>query len=429
MAREESRPTKAGVKAALLSLLGVGALGALYWRTSGSQLPEHAPGQEVATASSGSPDDAPRAAGHDEQVPAGYAWRLEPDRVHLVGPVMGTKFTVTIAGPSGLDPEARVLAAATTYEALERINAEMSTYIEDSALSTFNRAPAGTVQSVSPDFSSVFQISKTVHEASQGAFDPTVGPLVRAWGFGPEAKPDEVLSEAEVQALRPRLGFDSLRLEGGDPLAGTPVTLTKTRAEVELDFSAVAKGHAADAVCRELEALGHIHVMVEVGGEICVRGRSKPEAPKGEGAWRVGVERPVARVGKAPGEQGIERIVKLGAWDARAIATSGDYRNYYERDGKRLSHTIDPRTGRPIEHKLASVSVLSTSAGMADAWATALSVLGPDAGFELATSQGLSAYMLVRDPTAPGGFAERITEPFEAHSVTLPPPPTAPATP
>jgi thiamine biosynthesis lipoprotein len=193
-----------------------------------------------------------------------------------------------------------------------------------------------------------------------------------------------------LQALARHVGQDKLRLG--------PEGLSKADPAVRMDLSAVAKGYAVDRVAEALQELGAVDLLVEVGGELTARGGR----PGGE-PWRVGIERPVS------GGRSIERVLPLRD---RGLATSGDYRNFYEKDGKRLSHLIDPRSGRPVEHGLASVSVVHPRVAVADAWATALSVLGPRQGPRVAEAQGLSALFIVRLPD--GGFKTDVTPAFAA---------------
>jgi thiamine biosynthesis lipoprotein len=230
---------------------------------------------------------------------------------------------------------------------------------------------------------------------SAGAFDVTVGPLVNLWGFGPQAGAapahpavpgDEALARA-----RQRVGFDKLEVRLDPPAL-------RKEAELYVDLSAIAKGHGVDRVAGRLVSAGCSDLLVDVGGEVRAIGRN----PGGR-VWRVGVETPdPAQLG------GVERVLVL---DHVAAATSGDYRNYVEVDGQRYSHTIDPRTGRPVSHGLASVTVLHASAMWADGYATALDVLGPEAGFELAERLGLPALFLVRED---GSFRTRYTPALES---------------
>lgn len=332
------------------------------------------------------------------------AWRMWPrppdlstaapsiaPTVELSGPTMGTTWKVVVVGALG-DAEQTAVADAIARE-LAAVDAQMSTWRADSDIARFN-AHASTDPFPAPrGLLDVVALSLELHAASSGAFDITLAPLLDAWGFGPSGtRPDGVPTQAALDALRARTGADKLHL---DLSAGT---LRKDQPDLALEVSAIAPGYAADRIAAALTALGHPRHMVDVGGEFRVTG----ESPRG-GPWRLGIERPDSRGGA------VHEVVLLRD---QALATSGDYRNYYERDGVRLSHTLDPRTGRPIAHRLASVSVIHTSAALADGWATALTVLGPDAGLALAEAHAIPALFLVRSDD--GGFGERTTTPFAA---------------
>jgi thiamine biosynthesis lipoprotein len=299
----------------------------------------------------------------------------------LDGSTMGTAYRVKIAVPDAGGP-GKEEAAAVIRRTVDEVNARMSTYRPDSELSLLNRHEDGPF-AVSEMLFEVLAEAQRVAEITGGAFDITIGPLVDAWGFGPEPRtgtPDQ----AAIDRLLEVHGFEGLRLDadGG--------TVTKANPELRSDLSAIAKGYAVDRVRDELAALGLADLMVEIGGEVAATGRNA------EGSvWRIGVERPDAA------RRGVWSAVELA--DA-AMATSGDYRNYYEVDGVRLSHLIDPRTGRPVTHRLASVSVVHPSCMTADALATALNILGPDEGKTLVLDQGLAALFLIRSPD--GGFTE-----------------------
>jgi thiamine biosynthesis lipoprotein len=305
------------------------------------------------------------------------------------GATMGTTWSVKVAADLAPD-EMRQIGAAIQAR-LDEVNDLMSTYDPESELSRWNAQRSTEPIALSPLTLHVLQIALVVGQLSGGALDVTVGPLVDAWGFGSAERPKQPPTPEQVAELLTRVGQDRLQL---DAAAGT---LRKQNAATEIDLSAVAKGFGVDRVAEALEELGYHDYLVEVGGELRASG-----AKRGGAAWRVAIERPDAGL----------RVVHE-AFDLRelAMATSGDYRNYYERDGLRISHTLDPRTGAPIRHELASVTVLDPSAARADALATAINVLGPDAGYDLAEREGLAAYLLVR--RAPGEFEARITPAFE----------------
>lgn len=308
------------------------------------------------------------------------------------GPTMGTVYRVKLVAPP-LAPDARARIATVITERLAEVDLLMSTWNPDSELSRFNRHGTASPFVVSPPTLEVFGIAREVSELSSGALDVTAGPLIAAWGFGPGAPSREPPGAAELARLSPRVGWQRVRIDSASS------SLVKTHPETTCDLSAVAKGYAVDLVGRALTALGHADFLVEVGGELKARGRNVRDEP-----WRVAIESPAGR-----GGTGIARTVRLRD---QAVATSGDYRNFQERDGARISHIIDPRSGRPIEHGLASASVVDDTAARADGLATALMVLGPEEGWELAVREGLAAYFIVRDED--GTLTARATPGFEA---------------
>ncbi|MDJ0851924.1 MAG: FAD:protein FMN transferase [Myxococcota bacterium] len=312
-------------------------------------------------------------------------WCAVPDRVVLSGPAMGTTWTVTLAatGRSRADLDT---ARSAVEERLETVNRLMSTWQPDSELSRLNAHASTEPFAVSGQTLEVLRLARDVSQKTGGAFDVTVRPLVALWGFGADARaPDDPPAASEVAEVRSRVGY---RLLDVDPTAGS---VRKARPDLACDLSAIAKGYGVDQAAEALEALGWSDFFVEVGGEVRVRGQ-RP----GGGAWRVGIER--------PDEAG--RVV-FGVLELRdrSMATSGDYREFYEQGGERRSHIIDPRTGRPVGHGVASVSVVHERAVLADAWATALSVLGPDEGARAVEAGGFGAFFVLRTPS--GGYETR----------------------
>ena len=273
--------------------------------------------------------------------------------------------------------------------ALADVDEAMSTYRPDSELMRLNEAEGVEPFALSDALSVVMAEALDIGAASDGAFDVTVGPLVNAWGFGAD-KHSNVPSNEVMRGLRERVGLDKVEM--------TEAGLTKAHPELFIDLSAIAKGHAVDRVVQELEQAGVENLLMEVGGEIVARGVN----PNGD-AWRLGIETPI-EVGRT-----VFHAVPL---NNRAMATSGDYRQFYEVDGKRVSHLIDPRTGAPIEHRLASVTVVAPRCSSADGWATALSVLGEREGLTRAGDQGIAAYFIIRDPD--GSFRTESTPQFDA---------------
>ncbi|UWN48441.1 FAD:protein FMN transferase [Alcanivorax sp. ALC70] len=293
----------------------------------------------------------------------------------LTGPTMGTTWSVKFTGtPSGGVPALRQNIEA----ALEQVNADMSTYREDATISRFNRADAGRAVTVSKDFARVLREALSISRDTDGAYDVTVGPLVNLWGFGPDPERFEPPPEADIEAARARVGWDKLKLNG-DQLAQP--------GGVYLDLSSIAKGFAVDKVAEVLENAGIKNYLVEIGGELRAGGRKPYGQP-----WRIAVERPI------PGVREMEKVIAL---KDLSIATSGDYRNFFEDDGTLYSHTIDPRTGYPVGHQLGSVTVLHSSCMVADGLATALTVLGPEKGRAFAEARELPALFIVRTDDGP----------------------------
>jgi thiamine biosynthesis lipoprotein len=300
---------------------------------------------------------------------------------------MGTTFTVKVVAESlGEDDEVRLQDLIESE--LESIDQKMSHYLEDSELSRFNRSRDTTPFTVSPETLEVFRHAQELSALTGGAFDVTAGILVNAWGFGPDERGDTPPSEEEIARARERSGYRKLEL---DPKS---ITIRKREPLLYSDLSAIAKGYGVDRVAEALERDGLFDYMVEVGGE--VRTGGKNDAGKD---WRIAIEQPV------PGRRAIQRIVPLSGL---AMATSGGYRNFYEVDGALFSHTIDPRTGRPISHRLASVSVVDELCVRADGLATGLLVLGPEEGYALAVEQDIAALFLVTGKDD-GAFEELAT--------------------
>jgi len=315
-------------------------------------------------------------------------WCAAPPRTELVGEAMGIRWSAVLgaANRSRADVEK---ARAAIEAALARVELLMSTWNSDSEISRFNRHLSVEPFPMSPDTLAVLMIAQEVSERSEGAFDVTVRPLVALWGFGAGARaPGVAPTTTEIAAIREHSGFRLLELAAG--------TARKLHPRLECDLSAIAKGWAIDRVAEALTELGWSDFLLDVGGEL----RSHGERPGG-GAWRVAIERPDA----VP--QRVQAGIELR--DA-SVATSGDYRSFYVQDGERLSHLLDPRSGRPVRHGLASVSVVHPKAVYADAWATALAVLGPREGFARAQAEQLGAYFILREPD--GGFEVRATPSF-----------------
>lgn len=310
------------------------------------------------------------------------------------GDTMGTTWSVNAVLPDGADD--RVIEAGIQAE-VDRVVAQMSTYEADSDLSRFNRAPSGTWQTLPPEFYSVLRYAMSLAESSGGAYDPTVGPLVNLWGFGPDKRPHEAPAAAAIAAARARVGWSKIRLDDAGHRAFQP-------GGVYVDLSSVAKGFGVDQVARFLDRAGVRSYLVEVGGELRAHGRKPDGTP-----WHVGIERPGAAAGAVDNPDEVERIVSL---NEKAIATSGDYRHFFESGGTFFSHHIDPRSGYPVAHRVASVSVIAADCMHADPLGTTLTVLGPDDGMAYATKHGIAALFILYGED--GRFSERMSPAFAA---------------
>lgn len=296
---------------------------------------------------------------------------------------MGTYYRVRVIAESG-DREA---IRGLVEERLDAVDRAMSTYRDDSEISRFNRLAAGESLVFSEETWAVLELAWRVREESGAAFDPTVGPLVDAWGFGAPGRNAEPMPPGEDELTRLRQGVGAIELSPEDR------RILKLEARTALDLSAIAKGWAVDRVSEDLTNAGYTNHLVEIGGEVRTAGHSSAGDP-----WRIAIERPPAQSDTSGAERsnetlppGLQQVLEF---TNGALATSGDYRNYWERDGTRYSHTIDPRTGRPVEHAVASASVFHKSCALADAYATALMVLGPDDGLHWANQNDLAALLL-----------------------------------
>ena len=311
-----------------------------------------------------------------------------PDPVELHGSTMGTTWTVTLGGP--LD-EAQVAQAESIIAAiLAEADAVLSGWNAASEISVINRRAETSGIALSEALYTVLDAGTTVQEETGGAFDITVAPLVALWGFGAGPTMTGRPSDAQIAAARSLVGPHMIELRA------EPRTVRKRVAGVRLDVDAIAPGYAVDRISEELLAAGYENHIVEIGGEVRCQGLGP-----GARAWRIAVERP---------QTGARTAQAVVALDGLGISTSGDYRDFRVLEGRRISHTIDPRSGHPVTHALASVSVVHRSVMLADAYATALMVLGPQEGYALAERLGLPALFIVR---VGDGFTVRATESFD----------------
>lgn len=295
-------------------------------------------------------------------------------RFSLSGATMGTYYRITMSGEGKIPTPAQLQAGVERI--LRTVNGQMSTYLRDSELSRFNGASGTSWHEVSPDFAHVVARALEISRLSGSAFDPTIAPLVDLWGFGPE-KP-------VVQSPGGRRIAAALRATGHAYLGvkETRTAIRKSRPDLKVDLSGIAKGFAVDRITDYLAAAGVRHFLIDIGGDMRAHRHSPDQA-----VWRIGIENPVV------GLRSVHRVINIGDG---AVATSGDYRNFFEFEGLRYAHIIDPRTGAPVTHGLASVTVIAPTTEEADAWSTALMVLGPDAGAVLAERARIPAFFITQ---------------------------------
>lgn len=316
--------------------------------------------------------------------------------LELAGQTMGTGWHVVLSIPLSESPDLDAVATGVTglLEHLDR--GVFSTYVEESELSRLNKSKVGEGVVVSRELLEVLLLSRTINQQSYGTFDITVGPLVNLWGFGPQ-KAEAIPTDTAIAAALRKLGADRYDFDA----RASKITRL---ADINIDLSAIAKGYAVDKVAELLLSAGFANFLVEIGGEVRVQGTRQPEQ-----GWRIGIETP-----QAGNRTAIARIDNRG--DNFAMAGSGDYRNFFELNGKRYSHEIDPHTGKPVEHALAAVTVLAATAAEADAWATAMMVLGPIDGPLLAEQRKMPVYFIIRNEQ---GFETLNTPAFLPYLTTV----------
>jgi len=316
--------------------------------------------------------------------------------IEIHGSTMGTSYMVKVVHSEPLkstdtDSIANEKTITTDIKnLLKKVNQQMSTWIKDSEISRFNQYEETDWFEVSADTAAVIAESLRVSQISNGAFDITVGPLINLWGFGPVKKERQIPEEQQIRDLMTRIGYQKLFVRQSPP------SIKKENPKIYCDLSAIAKGFGVDRVAEYLDSKGFVNYLVEIGGEVRARGKNQKQQ-----VWRVGIASP-------NGSFTLQKVVLL---KDRSMATSGDYQNYFEKDGIRYSHTIDPTTGHPITHRLASVTVIHDSCMKADALATAINVLGLKKGYELAVKENLPVFMILKEKG--GDFIGKMSPQFE----------------
>lgn len=301
------------------------------------------------------------------------------------GPTMGSSYSVKYVRSEGAPSPERLKVETETI--LAEVDEQVSTYRDDSVISSFNRAPAGSCMPVPEGMLELVRAGNALAQESDGAFDLTLEPLLNLWGFGPQARTEQVPTTEQLAEARRRTGHRHLRIDGQ--------RLCKD-VNLQLDLNGIAAGYTVDRIVARLRELGVSSYLVEVTGELKAAGKKPDGQP-----WRIAIEAP------RDDQRVAQRVLQL---DGYGISTSGDYRNYFEEDGIRYSHTLDPQTGAPIRHKLAAVTVADPSTLRADGLSTVLMVLGPERGLAYAERAGIAAFFVTREGE---GFVTQASAAFE----------------
>lgn len=318
--------------------------------------------------------------------------------LHISGKTMGTQYSVKwLTDKPEESEQLKSVIHSHIEKRLAQINSAMSTYDPASEISVFNKQNVDVAYKISKDFFQTLSIAHQVSEHTQGAFDVTVSPLINLWGFGHKGSVSNKPSASQIQEAKAQTGYEKLALIKNKQRI-------KKLAPITLNLSAIAKGYAVDALATTLENYKIYNYFIEIGGEVV----SKGTKANGD-TWKVGIEKPIAST------RAIQEVLNVSN---AALATSGDYRNYFEENGVRYSHTIDPSTGSPITHKLAAVSVLRATCAEADAYATALMVMGDEKGVAFAKTNSIDALFLIKSESAESGFTEVTTGDFASRILT-----------
>ncbi len=308
---------------------------------------------------------------------------------YISGPTMGTTYNVKFVSVDGVEQQK---LKREIDQSLLNINQLMSTYIKDSELSRFNQWRSVEPFPMSAQTLDVLIEAKRLGVMSAGLLDVTIGPLVNLWGFGPQNRPEKVPTEKLIDTTRQKVGLDKLKI-------GT-TWASKSHPDLYIDLSTIAKGYAVDKLAELLQTFSINNYLVEIGGEMRLAGQKASGKP-----WKIAIEKPETE------QRSIQKIISVGD---NAVATSGDYRNYYEQNGVRYSHLINPITGYPIKHNLVSVTVIHASSMTADGLATALNVMGKEKALELAEKDGIAVLLITKEKD---GFTEYTSSKFEQHVI------------
>lgn len=304
----------------------------------------------------------------------------------FAGLTMGSTYSVKYV-TSASTPDREQLKQE-TESILQQIDKALSTYRNDSDIAAFNALPAGQCMTMPESARELVLTGQQLSVDSAGAFDLTIGPLLDLWGFGSQGRQSDVPTAADIERVRQSVGYRHLRVEGEQLCKDAPV---------HVNFNSIAAGYAVDLISQQLEILGVESYLVEITGELRAKGLKPGNEP-----WRIAIEAPQVE------ERIAHQVVELNGY---GVSTSGDYRNYFERDGKRYSHTLDPLTGAPVDHALASVTVIDPSTLMADGLSTLLMVLGPERGLDFAEERNIAALFIIHEEQE---FKTKSTAAFDA---------------
>lgn len=301
------------------------------------------------------------------------------------GPTMGSTYSIKYLRHAGLPGPKAVQAEV--EKILADVDQQLSTYRSDSDIEHFNDLPANQCQTMPASILELVRVGEQLSQQSEGSYDLTVEPLMNLWGFGPQGREEKVPSVEKLAEAMQHVGYAHLHIDGDQ--------LCKDAA-VEVDFNSIAAGYTVDTIAAKLESLGIYNYLAEATGELKAAGKKLDGSP-----WKIALEEP------RDDQQVAERIINV---DGYGVSTSGDYRNYFEQGGQRYSHTFDARTGAPITHTLASVTVINPSTLMADGLSTLLLILGPERGWDYAQKHNIGAFFVIRADT---GFVTRTNQAFE----------------